>query len=147
MWDAAEGCEHVWGVFIDPKTKPNWDKFDGGSGLKRQGAKKVMQGQFCQLCGAWHGQLGLEPTIELYLDHLLQITDTECGRVLKDSRVMVVNMGDSYATHASKRSGQFGKEIKEGFDDVFTRTKEKCHYWVHSSQNESHKFLGKGGDD
>jgi site-specific DNA-methyltransferase (adenine-specific) len=45
--------------------------------------------------GDWRGQLGLEPTIDLYLKHLMQIMD-ECKRVLRDDGTMWVNLGDSY---------------------------------------------------
>jgi len=30
---------------------------------------------FCKLCGAWKGQLGLEPTFDLYIKHLCDIFD------------------------------------------------------------------------
>ncbi|GAJ21431.1 unnamed protein product, partial [marine sediment metagenome] len=35
----------------------------------------------------------------------------------------------TYATHTSKRSGQFGKEIKEGFDDIFKQTRTPAHIY------------------
>ena len=66
--------------------------------------------------------LGLEKTPEEYIANMVDIF-REVKRVLRDDGCIFVNMGDSYATHASKRSGQFGKEIKEGFDDIFTRKK------------------------
>lgn len=52
-------------------------------------------GGFCVLCGAWKGQLGLEPTFKLYLDHLFQIFE-ECHRVLKKTGSLWVNLGDTY---------------------------------------------------
>jgi len=78
IWDGAEGCEHEWGDFLlNPKA-----------------------GQFCLHCSAWRGQLGLEPIIDLYLKHLLQIMD-ECKRVLRDDGTMWVNLGDSYNNNPS----------------------------------------------
>ena len=41
------------------------------------------------------GQLGLELTLELYLEHLLEIT-TELKRVLKSTGVCFWNYGDCY---------------------------------------------------
>jgi len=41
------------------------------------------------------GQIGLEPTLDLYIEHLLQIT-AELKRVLKPTGVMFWNHGDSY---------------------------------------------------
>ena len=47
------------------------------------------------------GQLGLEPTLELYIEHMLEIT-AELQRVLKKTGVLFWNHGDSYATHSNK---------------------------------------------
>jgi len=52
----------------------------------------------------WKGQLGLEPTYHMYLDHLLMITG-ELKRVLKDTGTLFWNMGDSYAGKMGKRQG------------------------------------------
>lgn len=43
----------------------------------------------------WTGQLGLEPTRDLFIQHLCIIFD-ECKRVLKKSGTLWVNLGDSY---------------------------------------------------
>ncbi len=43
----------------------------------------------------WNGQLGQEPTRELFVAHLIEIFD-ECRRVLKDSGTLWVNLADSY---------------------------------------------------
>jgi len=43
----------------------------------------------------WFGQLGLEPTLDMYIEHLLQITE-ELKRVLKPTGVMFWNHGDCY---------------------------------------------------
>ncbi|MFP3257092.1 MAG: DNA methyltransferase [Candidatus Nanopusillus acidilobi] len=47
--------------------------------------------------GDWQGQLGLEPTYQMYLQHLLLIT-AELKRVLKKTGALFWNMGDSYAS-------------------------------------------------
>jgi len=52
--------------------------------------------QVCSLCGAWKGSLGLEPTFDLYIKHLIQIFD-ECKRILRDDGCLFVNIGDTYA--------------------------------------------------
>jgi DNA modification methylase len=69
-------------------------------------------------------EIGAEETPDLYIEHLVQVF-REVRRVLHKTGTVWLNLGDSYATHASKRSGQFGKPIKEGFDDVFRRKKPK----------------------
>lgn len=50
---------------------------------------------------AWRGDLGLEPTPELYLDHMMMVMG-EVWRVLRDNGVCFVNIGDSYATNVGK---------------------------------------------
>ena len=47
------------------------------------------------------GQLGLEDTVEEYIEKLLDIFD-ECWRVLKDTGTVFINMGDTYSNVNSK---------------------------------------------
>ena len=54
------------------------------------------QGAYCQLCDAWRGQLGGEPTIELFIAHLVEVFK-EVKRVLRPDGVCWVNIGDSMA--------------------------------------------------
>ena len=57
----------------------------------------------------WKGSLGLEPTFQLYIQHLQQIFN-EVKRVLKKTGTCWVNLGDSYvgATSQHKNNGSFG---------------------------------------
>lgn len=123
IWDGKEGCEHEWGDPLKIKAgKGNLSYGDSNVRWQnpiRDGKKTldthhdVIQGQFCLHCSVWKGQLGLEPTIDLYLKHLMQIMD-ECWRVLRDDGTMWVNLGDSYAT-VSGRQGKgnlYGKQPK-----------------------------------
>jgi DNA modification methylase len=59
------------------------------------GLRKYPDSANVQWSDGWYGQLGLEPTLELYIEHLLQITK-ELKRVLKPSGVMFWNHGDCY---------------------------------------------------
>ena len=49
---------------------------------------------YCE-CGAWLGQLGLEPDYRMYLNHMLKVT-AELKRVLKPTGTLWWNMGTSY---------------------------------------------------
>ncbi|KKM79923.1 hypothetical protein LCGC14_1345090, partial [marine sediment metagenome] len=69
------------------------DKRNQSSPLRTKGASS----HFCRECGAWKGSLGLEPTFDLYLEHLLSIFD-EIWRVLRDDGTCWVNMGDKYGS-------------------------------------------------
>jgi len=74
-----------------------------GGGKHRPGSKYAANeayasgGSFCQLCGAWRGELGSEPTIELFISHLVEVF-REVWRVLRSDGVAWVNMGDTMAT-------------------------------------------------
>ena len=95
IWNGDKNCEHQWQL---KKKKDPMDRGGTGTHDAPRDRKNVKHGQkwemkgfesgFCQKCGAWYGQLGLEPTIESYLEHLLQIT-AELKRVLKKSGVML----------------------------------------------------------
>ena len=53
-------------------------------------------------CGAWKGCLGLEPTLEMFIEHIVQVFRA-VRRVLRDDGTCWINMGDTYA--ASKNVG------------------------------------------
>lgn len=54
-------------------------------------------------CGAWRGSLGLEPTPEMWVEHLVVIF-REVRRVLRRDGTVWLNVGDAYA-HASSGGG------------------------------------------
>ena len=58
-------------------------------------------GQFCA-CGAWYGALGLEPTPEMYVEHIVAIF-REVRRVLRKDGTLWLNLGDSYAASPGQR--------------------------------------------
>jgi len=99
IWGGNEDCEHEWySVPIggrnkrigddDPKFANNLENPQGNS-------------NFCSKCGCWHGQLGLEPTPELYIEHLRMVF-AEVKRVLKKTGTCWVNIGDTYASGKSR---------------------------------------------
>jgi site-specific DNA-methyltransferase (cytosine-N4-specific) len=51
---------------------------------------------FCVKCGAWKGQLGLEPNWRMYVEHLVELF-REVKRVLKKTGSLWLNIGDTYA--------------------------------------------------
>ncbi len=120
VWDADEDCTHIWG-------NENIKKLDlqaGNDDFKRKwreeaSSEKCSTGSFCQKCGAWKGQLGLEPTPELYVKHLTDIF-REVKRVLKPSGTVWLNLGDTYsATRWSDTPSTTGISGEES--DVVTK--------------------------
>ena len=117
-------CEHVWGADM-PKPGSEYreglstsifagreDKAMIKESFRRDRAlvpRSATGGQFCQHCGAWRGELGSEPTPELYVEHLVQVF-REVWRVLRKDGSCWVNIGDSYAgTGYGKGTGNFGQ--------------------------------------
>jgi len=95
IWDGDINCEHEWGEEYTAKQSDGTnntfaDKKDWDLGERSQGS-------FCQKCGAWRGSLGLEPTPELYIQHIVQIW-RELKRVLRKDGICWLNLGDSYAS-------------------------------------------------
>ena len=60
-------------------------------------------GETCP-CGAWRGEMGLEPTPDLFVDHLASVFD-EVRRVLRPDGVVFLNLGDTFSTHPAGLTG------------------------------------------
>jgi DNA modification methylase len=100
VWGGDLECEHEWGATL---RAPWADNVSGPNGVQKNTAKNWTKtsGAFCQSCAAWFGALGLEPTPELYVAHLVMVFE-EVRRVLKPDGVLWMNLGDCYATGAGK---------------------------------------------
>ena len=101
IWDGDKDCEHKWGKEIKNVGHRKNDGLGKSTlGLSKatinQQEAKQSGGNFCPKCGAWKGQLGLEPTFDLYIKHLCDIFD-EVKRVLKKDGTCWVNLGDTYS--------------------------------------------------
>lgn len=102
IWDGDADCEHDFDINTIVKTKHENKDFNerwgNASGDKKQEKCKAISAEVgvCQKCGAWRGQLGLEPTPQLYIAHLTAIFE-EVKRVLKEDGTCWVNLGDSYS--------------------------------------------------
>jgi len=99
IWGGTPGCPHEWGE-QSYQRRSN----DGGDPARKQetntgavGRDAPVEHAFCRRCDAWRGALGLEPTPELYVQHILEVF-REVKRVLRDDGVMWVNMGDGYTS-------------------------------------------------
>jgi site-specific DNA-methyltransferase (adenine-specific) len=90
VWGGDPGCEHLFGK--DP---------------------------ICEKCGAWRGELGGEPTFELFIDHLILIF-AEVQRVLKDAGTMWVNISDTYSGSGGDHKPHHKlKETSRGFQHAY----------------------------
>ena len=137
IWGGEPGCQHIWAdagritVGSNVNIRGAGEILNPVGIIKKVGEKdrqqKVKAGSFCSLCGCWRGSLGLEPTWQLYIEHLCECA-REWWRVLKPTGNLFINIGDTFATHTSKRSAQFGGDLEDGRNEPFTssRPRQNC---------------------
>lgn len=136
VWGGDAGCEHNF-ANEDLRVEVgagNWTQAENGPGLAsgRQQTRfrgdtvaarestewAIVQRGFCRKCAAWRGSLGLEPTPDLYVQHLVEIF-REVRRVLRRDGTVWCNLGDSYA---ASPKGNLNGQDKSGLTS--TRTQE-----------------------
>ena len=104
-------CPHEWAEAKLKRRGGNTGKQDVGS-YKRQAdqdiRKKDIVSKLCTKCDAWVGELGHEPNVELFIDHLVQIF-REVGDILHPMGSLWVVINDTYAG-----SGGAGGEYNKG---------------------------------
>lgn len=109
VWGGAPHV-HVWGEKLPPKpgrgNKPGDFSTSSLTNPDRQDVapRADNSGAFCA-CGAWRGELGLEPTPDLYIAHLVAVF-AEVWRVLRDDGTCWVNLGDTYNNFRGSTNGQ-----------------------------------------
>ena len=118
VWAGEIECGHEW----DEQSR-YWDN-RAGSLIRDEGTadfsgKKDTRGHikssFCRLCGAWRGSYGLESTIDLYVQHTVEIF-REVRRVLREDGVLFLNLGDTYA--GDGRAGKNGIQKWGGIESI-----------------------------
>ncbi len=98
VWGGAPNCEHDWIKEPPRRERHPEDIKDQNS---KQATEKASSPELpwtdsCARCGAWRGSLGLEPTPELYVQHIVQVFGA-VKRLLRPDGTLWLNMGDSYA--------------------------------------------------
>lgn len=124
LWGGNPDCEHEWeehresargGVGKNANVGANRD-----GAANNRGHPTITQ--YCTKCGAWRGQLGLEPTFQEYIDHLLMIFD-EVYRVLKPTGACFVNISDTYG--GSKKGNTETNKNNKVVTDSFVKKAPK----------------------
>lgn len=90
----------------------------------------------CSLCGAWRGQYGLEPSIDLYIEHTLQIMQA-IWRVLKKTGTCWINIGDSYSGGGRGGGGSYASE-RLGWGELPYGTSGKAHEGYRDDDSSSY---------
>jgi DNA modification methylase len=110
-------CDHEWVELYSEKLKmsvSNKSTLEGYTGdhVKIRNMDGHIEWLVCRKCGAHYGQLGLEPTPMMFVDHLIEIF-REIKRVLKPHGNVFVVIDDTYSGSGSW-SGGGGRKYKEG---------------------------------
>ncbi len=106
VWGGSSQCVHSWETVMIPSgngqvTHPMVAETLNGASATRSPRTSTS----CIHCGAWKGELGLEPAPEVYVDHLAGVFD-EIRRVLRLDGTLWLNLGDTYCTHPAGLTGE-----------------------------------------
>lgn len=100
-WTKGVSCEHVFSIGAKPPRQRSSSDVIDASSLQAKSrtslasAYDAKETSFCVKCGAWRGEFGLEPTPELYIEHLVMIF-REIWRVIRKDGTVWLNLGDTY---------------------------------------------------
>lgn len=87
IWGGDPNCKHKWGNDIK--------KVSTASTKENAGTSFTSTSNVCVKCSAYKGELGHEPTPELFVEHLASIF-IEAKRVLKKEGSLFINIDDTY---------------------------------------------------
>lgn len=101
VWGGDATHTHVWAAcgLLRKRGQPIASSMAVEHGPAR--IKTAKAGEQCG-CGAWRGVLGLEPTVGMFIQHLVEVFD-EVKRVLRDDGTAWVNIGDCYDSASKQR--------------------------------------------
>lgn len=105
VWGGDPSCKHEWieqEFYKDsPTREASGEKWTRANGTTSN-ADQLKEGRWhksssCSKCGAWYGQLGLEPDFRMYIEHMVEV-GREIKRVLRKDGSWYLNLGDTYYT-------------------------------------------------
>ncbi len=130
VWGGEPDCNHEFGPTIHgggPSGSLDGSTLQGTPAAEER--RPRWESHVCCDCGAWSGSLGLEPSVEMYVEHLVEVF-REVWRVLRPDGTLWLNMGDSYVGswgnyHPFGTGGQRSKQTERwerpGYADTHRR--------------------------
>ncbi len=102
IWNGSDPLcsKHDWRPLLQAATNGQWSPMKSETFNQNSATRTLKRSEYCVRCGAWRGNLGLEPTPEMYVWHLVQVFH-EAHRVLRDDGTLWLNLGDTYFTTGS----------------------------------------------
>ena len=108
VWGGEPGCKHEWGRSVKGRTQSGGLRGSTLEGTQAGNERRPSwESAFCTRCGAWFGTLGLEPTLDLYVQHIVEVF-REVWRVLRKDGSLWLNLGDAYSGSWGNYGGQGG---------------------------------------
>jgi DNA modification methylase len=105
VWGGDSDCPHSWEAVTIPSGNGQVTHSMVAETLNTASATRSPRSSTtCVKCDAWKGELGLEPTPELYVNHLASVFD-EVRRALRSDGTLWLNLGDTYCTHPAGLTG------------------------------------------
>lgn len=109
VWGGSLECEHDFDTVHTVAARTGGDLAKLATGGIPGGRRfDATTSATCSKCGAWRGCLGLEPSPDMFVDHLVEVF-AEVRRVLRDDGTLWLNLGDSFAG-----SGGAGGDYDDG---------------------------------
>ena len=116
VWGGDDDCDHEWTDAGTVKrggqnTDDNPPDVGGNAHAQDTGIRgDGVSSDECRKCGAWRGQLGLEPKLDRFIDNLVDVF-REVRRVLRPDGSAWLNLGDSYAQDDADEFGRKNKML------------------------------------
>ncbi|MGI0068106.1 MAG: hypothetical protein ACREB9_06790, partial [Thermoplasmata archaeon] len=104
LWGGSASCDHS---FTDTPPRRPRSTADLGKSLNKghpAASYDAQGGRLCSRCGGWFGSLGLEPTPQMYVDHLVEVFRA-LRPVLRDDATVWCEIGDTFITHPAGFTG------------------------------------------
>ena len=94
VWGGKSDCQHVWASQPRKGISGGYNEWSKTRHMVRSVVPDNEQA-VCTTCNAWRGHLGLEPTIEMYVLHIVEIF-REVRRVLRGDGTVWLNIASCY---------------------------------------------------
>jgi DNA methylase len=94
-------CKHDRKVTNGPFRRGDVAPAKYKTGAASEGGQKAIT-HSCSKCGAWYGQLGQEPDVGMYIEHIVEVF-REVRRVLRADGVAWIEIGDTYNAYNGNR--------------------------------------------
>ena len=128
IWGNVDHCEHEWQE-VHPAGYRSSDTNAGALQSIATQNRNDPTSNICLKCGCWRGAYGLEPSVEMYVDHTIEILRA-IRRVLRKDGVVFWNVGDSYAGG----KGQSGQPMSAAEQDMRYQSGESINRACHQME-------------